>query len=165
MSFITDFFQFEFLLLAMLSTIILSIICGMLSPFIISKGHAFMGASVSHSTIVGLAISLSVFASENYYKVYLLTLFITLFLAVGLAFASFKERLPFDSLVGVFFSVTMAIGILIFYLFGKNQNIDLLGYLFGDILMLQKIDVFIALVNLFIIFIIYVGTPQIIMWP
>ena len=150
MSVLTDFFHYDFLLWAMISTIILALLAGILSPLIIAGKQAFMGTAVSHSTFLGLAIAHAFFPADSY-GIYLMTLLLTLGLAVILAGASFKDRLPFESFVGVFFSVSMGMGILVLHLFGEEQHIDLLGYMFGDILLINQRDVLIAFLSLLVV--------------
>jgi ABC-type Mn2+/Zn2+ transport system permease subunit len=64
----------------------------------------------------------------------------TLFLTFFLAFATYRQKLPNDSLIGIFYTSTMALGIIIHSLFSKSQS-DLLSFLFGNILLLSVEDV------------------------
>ncbi len=138
-------------LISMSVAYILALLCGILSPLIIAKKQAFMGAAISHSTFLGLALSLYLFDPEDSLNIYLFTLVITLILSLFLATAGLEELLPFESLMGLFFSTSMGFGILFFHFLGNHKHIDLHEYLFGDILLLDKTDVFIALLNLFLV--------------
>ena len=149
MTFITDFFQYDFLLYALLGTVLLSLTCGLISPLIIARKNAFMGAAISHSTLLGLAISLSFFEAAQALPVFLSTLLITIFLTLFLAYSTFRQKLPNDSLIGIFYTSTMALGIIIHTLFAKDQS-DLLGFLFGNILLLTKDDLYLSFIILII---------------
>lgn len=135
-----DFIQYDFLLKALLGTIMLSIATGLLSPIIVSKRYSFMGAAVSHSTLFGLAISLTVITTASEYLHFSITLFITLLFALFLARETQKKELPADSLIGIFFSVMMALGIVIYSLKSEGQE-DLISFLFGNILLLTDFDI------------------------
>lgn len=130
-----DFFTYEFLALAGLATILLALICGILSPLIIAKKFAFIGEGISHSTMVGLAIALSLFNMNQPTAVFLTTLAVTWLLVFFLAKASYRQRLPTDSLIGIYLTTSLGLGVLIHTLFA-DKNSDLLSFLFGNILLL-----------------------------
>ena len=140
-----DFFQYDFLLRALLGCIFVAIACGIVSPLIVAKRYAFMGTAVSHSTFLGLSIALSLVASKNSISVFLITLAITMILVLFLAKATFRQKLPTDSLIGIFFTSSMGIGVIIHYLFARQRG-DLLGYLFGNLLLLEQHDIILSLV-------------------
>ena len=142
---LTDFFQYDFLLYALIATMALSIGAGILSPIIVAKRYAFMGAAVSHSTLFGLSISLAFFQASEISH-FFVTLLITLSLIMVLSTTTYRQKLPTDSLIGVFFTVTMALGIVIYSLFSSGDQ-DLIGFLFGNILLLTPFDL-IALLSI-----------------
>ncbi len=154
MSFITslgDFWQYDFLLKALLGTIALAFATGVISPIIVSKRYSFMGAAVSHSTLFGLAVSLTFFNTASEQIHFFVTLIITLLFAMFLAKETMKKDLPSDSLIGIFFSVMMALGIII-YSFKVDGQEDLISFLFGNILLLTNFDIILlATISLIII--------------
>lgn len=145
----SDFLQYDFLLYALLGTVFLSLTCGLISPLIIARKNAFMGTAISHSTLLGLAISLSFFEASQSLSVFMSTLIITIFLTLFLAYSTFRQKLPNDSLIGIFYTSTMALGIIIHTLFAKDQS-DLLSFLFGNILLLTVEDLYLSLAILVI---------------
>lgn len=138
-----DFFHYDFLFRALLGCIFVAIACGIVSPLIVAKRYAFMGTAVSHSTFLGLSIALSLIATKDSISVFLITLGITLILVTALAKATFRQKLPSDSLIGIFFTSSMGIGVIIHYLFARERG-DLLGYLFGNILLLEQHDIILS---------------------
>lgn len=128
---------------AILGTLFLSITCGLISPLLIARKNAFMGSAISHSTLLGLAIALSLFSSEMPLAIFLTTLFITICCTLFLAYSTYRQKLPTDSLIGIFYTATMALGILIHSAFAKNKT-DLLSFLFGNILLLTKEDLILS---------------------
>ena len=139
----TDFFQYDFLFLALIGTLLLSLSCGLISPLIIAKRYAFMGAAVSHSTILGLSLALSLVPDTASVNIFLITLGVTLIMVLFLASATFRQRLPSDSLIGIFFTGSMGLGVIIHSSFAGQKG-DLMGYLFGNILLLDKGDLFLS---------------------
>lgn len=108
-----------------------------------------MGSAISHSTLLGLAIALSLFTSENTLSIFGTTLVITILCTLFLAFSTFRQKLPSDSLIGIFYTSTMAMGIIIHSAFSKDKT-DLLSFLFGNILLLTKEDLLLSVGLLFI---------------
>ena len=148
-SLLSDFLQYDFLLYALLGTVFLALTCGLISPLIIARKNAFMGAAISHSTLLGLAISLSFFEAAQALPVFVSTLLITIFLTLFLAYSTFRQKLPNDSMIGIFYTSTMALGIIIHTLFAKDQS-DLLSFLFGNILLLTIEDLYLSFAILII---------------
>jgi ABC-type Mn2+/Zn2+ transport system permease subunit len=142
-----DFWQYDFLLYALLGTLFLSITCGLISPLLIARKNAFMGSAISHSTLLGLAIALCLFSAENSLALFGTTLAITILCTLFLAHSTYRQKLPNDSMIGIFYTATMAMGILIHSTFAKSKS-DLLSFLFGNILLLTKEDLILSLILL-----------------
>lgn len=138
-----DFLNYDFLLYALLGTFFLSVTCGLISPLLIARKNAFMGSAISHSTLLGLAIALSLFSIENSLSIFGTTLAITIICTLFLAFSTFRQKLPSDSLIGIFYTSTMALGIIIHSGFAKTKS-DLLSFLFGNILLLTREDLLLS---------------------
>lgn len=141
---VADFFEFEFLQLAFLGTLLVAICTGLLSPFVVSRRLAFIGSALSHSTLLGVAVAFCFFQSDQTFQLYLITLLVTLSIVAILAQFTFRESLPSDSLIGIFFTASMGLGILIFSLFSK-EKVDLMAYLFGNILIINQSDILILI--------------------
>jgi ABC-type Mn2+/Zn2+ transport system permease subunit len=139
-----DFYHFEFLSIALISTILLSIVSGLISPFIIARKSAFIGSAISHSSLLGLSIALIFFNEVNTYSLYFVTLFISSLSVYFLARASYRQNAGPDSLIGIFYASSMALGIIIHHLFSKNKT-DLMGMLFGNLLLITSEDLILFL--------------------
>ena len=150
-----DFIEFEFLQLALVGTILVAICSGILSPFVVSKRLAFIGSALSHSTLLGVAIGFCVFDSSQIFNLYLTTLLITLIIVAILAKYTYRESLPADSMIGIFLTASMGLGILIYTLFSV-EKVDLMSYLFGNILLISTTDIIILFIlTLFTGFVIF----------
>ncbi len=148
---IQDFYHFEFLFFALISTILLSLVSGLLSPFIIARKSAFIGSAISHSSLLGLSIALIFFNEANTYSLYFVTLSVSAISVYFLSKASYRQSSGPDSLIGIFYASSMALGIIVHHLFSKNKT-DLMGLLFGNLLLITSEDLVLFLgVSLIII--------------
>lgn len=150
---ITDFLTYPFLTKALIGSFILAIITGLISPFIIVKRQAFLGSAISHSTLLGLAIGIWLFGTSGQ-GLFVTTLICTMTLSFFLAISEKNNRLTSDSLIGLFFTFTMGLGILIHGL-TKKTNIDLMSYLFGNILLIENTDLWILFLSLIFVLVFF----------
>ena len=149
-SFIQDLMAFDFLLYGMLGLILISLSCGIISPLVIARKQAFMGAAVSHSSLLGLSIAFSLFMPEQSSLIFLTTLLITLVLSFFLAHTSYRQNIPEDGLIGVYFTTTMGLGLIIYNQFSKSSG-DIINFLFGNVLLISSEDLVYLLIIALII--------------
>lgn len=57
MNFIEAIFQYDFLQKALITSIMVGVICGVIGCFIILRGMSLMGDAISHAVLPGVAIS------------------------------------------------------------------------------------------------------------
>ncbi len=138
MNSLNDFFIYEFLAYAFIGTMALALTTALISPLIIARKNSFIGTAVSHSTLLGLSLGLLFFGAEKETHVFLTTLLVTGILTSMLARPD-KSKLPDDSKLGLFYTSSMALGILIYSIAIPNKN-DLINFLFGNILLLSNQD-------------------------
>ena len=136
---IEDLMMYPFLLKALISALALALLCGLLSPMIVAKKFAFMGASISHGALLGVSLGL-VFAAETQVLLFFITLLVTCVCVAPLAYATYRQRLPNDALIGLFFTASMGLGLIINQVWSSGKG-DLLGYLFGNILTIGNFDI------------------------
>ena len=104
------------------SAIFVGLASGYLGSFMVLKRMALVGDALSHVALPGVALGI-VF---NFNPI--LGAFATLFAGIiGVWFIEHKTELPSESIVGLFFTVALAVGILII------PEEDVLEALFGDI--------------------------------
>ncbi len=147
---INEFFIYPFLQVGLLGVIGLALICSLLSPLVIARRQAFMGAALSHATLVGLALGFSFFEATSSTSVFGVTLFVTLALSLILAESTYRNPMPRDSLIGIFFTTCMGLGMIIHQM-GPAKNVDLMSYLFGNLYLLTNADLGILAVALIIV--------------
>lgn len=149
----------DFFIRAILISIGISVIAGPLGCFVIWQRLSYFGDTMSHSSLLGIAFALF-FQINTTIMIFISTLFIALFLY----FLQKFEKLSSDSLLGILAHSSLAIGLVLIN-FMPWIRVDLLSYLFGDILSSSKMDVYIVWVSaiLFLTSLIFIWKPLLIL--
>lgn len=117
------------LLQSLITAIFVSISASLLGSFVILKRMALVGDALSHVALPGMALGLLL----NFNP--FIGAFALLFVAIiGVWFLKNKTHLPIDTLIGIFFTASLAIGVLII------PEHDLLEAMFGNITTISLID-------------------------
>lgn len=131
--FIHDVFEFSFLQRALITSIVIGMICGMIGCFIVLRSLALMGDAISHAVLPGVAISYMIGINFFYGAVVFGVL-----AALGIGFVNQNSKIKSDSSIGIVFSSFLALGVL---LITKAQSaIDLTEILFGNVLTVKPED-------------------------
>ena len=124
----------DFLLRALLGGLGVALIAGPFGSFIVWRKLAYFGDTLSHSALLGVAFG------------FLLQLNLTLgimlicqLLALLLFFGQRQKQLSSDTLLGIFSHGALSLGLVVLA-FMKDVRVDLLAYLFGDILAIGSSD-------------------------
>src|SRR5690625_373259 len=140
MEFIADIMHYNFLQKALVTSIAVGIICGIIGSFIILRGMALMGDAISHSVLPGVAISYML--GINYFYGAILFGVLT---AIGIGVVSQHSRIKNDSSIGIVFTAFFALGII---LIAKAQTAtDLTQILFGNVLSVRTSDMVMTLIT------------------
>ncbi|MED1270842.1 metal ABC transporter permease [Bacillus mycoides] len=137
--FIDALTQYSFLQKALLTSVMVGVICGGIGCFIILRGMALMGDAISHAVLPGVALSYMI--GMNYFIGAVLTGVIT---AVGIGFVSQNSRIKHDMAIGIMFTSVFAIGIILIT-FMKSSS-DLYHILFGNVLSVRSSDMWMTLI-------------------
>lgn len=142
-----DLMHYEFLQKALVTSILVGIICGIIGSFIIMRGMALMGDAISHAVLPGVAISYMLGINYFYGAVAF-----GILSAIGIGFVSQNSRIKNDSSIGIVFSAFFALGII---LIAKAQTAtDLTQILFGNVLSVRTSDMIMTLVTGIIIIVV-----------
>ncbi|MBO7189395.1 MAG: metal ABC transporter permease [Alistipes sp.] len=135
MSIIANIFEYDFLTNAFIASILSGITCGIVGSYIVTRRIVFLSSGITHASFGGLGIALYAgidpllgaltFASVS---------------SIGTEFASRLGRIREDSVVGIIWSLGMAIGAL-FMSLRPGYATDLTSYLFGNILLVTPRDI------------------------
>jgi zinc transport system permease protein len=116
-----------FLVYAILAGLVLAVVAGPLGCFIVWRRMAYFGDTLAHSALLGIALGL--LAGIN------LQLSVVVgCLSIALALLALEKRktLATDTLLGILAHSSLAFGLVL--LSFTNSRIDLMAYLFGDLL-------------------------------
>jgi zinc transport system permease protein len=128
-------FAYGFLQRAFLAGVLIAVACAVLGVFLILRKDAMIGHGLSHIAFAGVAIGL-------FLNVLPLAAALVVAVASGLAIVKLKGRagLHGDTAIGIFSSLGLAVGILLASL-ARSFNVELMSYLFGDILAIEPLEV------------------------
>lgn len=127
-------FMPEFILFALLGGIGLAIISAPLGVFMVWQRQSYFGATLAHSALLGISIGLF-FQADLTLSVILTSMVVA---ASIFALGQYKQ-LSSDTLLGILAHSSLAFGLILISL-QDNIQIDLMGYLFGDILSITALD-------------------------
>lgn len=133
MAFIEGIIQYDFLQKALLTSVMVGIICGVIGCFIILRGMALMGDAISHAVLPGVAISYAL--GINFFIGAVLTGVLT---AIGIGFVSQHSRIKQDTSIGIMFTAAFALGIILITVL--ESSTDLYHILFGNVLAVRPSD-------------------------
>src|SRR5690625_2687632 len=139
MEFINDLMTYGFLQKALVTSIMVGIICGVMGCFIILRGMALMGDAISHAVLPGVAISYML--GINYFFG---AVFFGILTAVGIGFVSQNSRIKNDSSIGIVFSAFFALGVLLIAEAQTATNLEQI--LFGSVLYVRTSDMVMTLI-------------------
>ena len=118
----------EFLLRALLAGIGVALVAGPLGCFVVWRRMAYFGDTIAHSALLGVALALLLD-----WHVMVGVFAVSAAIALALLVLRRVSVLPGDALLGILSHSALAIG-LVAVAFLTTVRIDLVGYLFGDIL-------------------------------
>lgn len=125
--FISSLFDYTFLSRALVTAIIVGIVCGIVGSLITLRGLSLMGDAMSHAVLPGVAISFVL--NIPMFIGALVSGMITSFL---IGYISQHSKTKSDAAIGIIFTAFFSLGIII--ISQINSSTDLYHILFGNIL-------------------------------
>ncbi len=135
----------ELLLPSLLAGLSLTCLTGPLGTFVVWRRMSYFGDTLSHAALLGVAFGF-LLNINLFYAIIL----VTLILAIGLLWLESQKQLPVDTLLGILAHSALSLGLVVISLM-NNIRIDLMGYLFGDLLSITMFDVYQIIVCVVII--------------
>ncbi|KUJ71393.1 metal ABC transporter permease [Thiomicrospira sp. WB1] len=121
----------DFLLYAFAGGLLLAVIAAPLGVFVVWQKQSYFGAALAHSALLGVSLGL-----WWQLDLTLAVIAVSILAALSIDWLSRHTRLPSDTLLGIFAHASLALALILISLQQPTQ-IDLMAYLFGDILSLQ----------------------------
>lgn len=125
-----------FLQNALLGGILASIACGVVGSYVVVKRISYLAAGIAHAILGGMGMAY--FFGKSPMSGALLA---SIIFALILGWVSLRWKQQEDTIIGALWSMGMAVGIL-FLSKTPGYHMDLMSYLFGNILMISRDDLF-----------------------
>jgi zinc transport system permease protein len=118
----------DFILRALLGGLAVALVAGPLGSFVVWRRMAYFGDTLAHSALLGVALGFLIGISVS-----LTVILLCVSLAMLLVVLQRQRRLASDTLLGILAHSALSLG-LVAISFLEGVRIDLMAYLFGDIL-------------------------------
>lgn len=133
-------FQFEFMQRAFAAALIVGTLCSAIGTYVVLRKLSFIGDGIAHASFAGIVIAY--LRGMDYYVGAAIVAVAT---ALGIGFVNRRAKISLDTAIGVLFTGAFALGV---FLMSRlpNYNVDLQGFLFGNILAVSRGDLYLILV-------------------
>ncbi|NCC72087.1 MAG: metal ABC transporter permease [Sphingobacteriia bacterium] len=142
-------FNYQFFINASLAAVLSSIACGIVGTYIVSKRIVFISGGITHASFGGIGI--------GYYFGFnpiLGAMIFSVLSALGIEFMTRKTNVREDSVIAMLWSFGMAVGI-IFVFLTPGYSANLMSFLFGNILTVTRLNLFLLVVLSVIIIVVF----------
>ena len=124
----------DFLLRAIAAGFGVALVAAPLGVFVVWRRMAYFGDTLAHSALLGLALGFLLDVNLN-----LAILALAVIIALVLLLLQNRRMLASDTLLGILAHSTLSLGLVVMA-FQDSVRVDLVGYLFGDILAVTAND-------------------------
>jgi manganese/iron transport system permease protein/iron/zinc/copper transport system permease protein len=131
---------------SLLAALIIGFTNGCFSAYVVLRRGALIAGSLSHALLPGIVLGVLVAGRLTAWSSFLGALFAALIVVLASLVVSRVSRLDQGTSLGVIFTVAFAAGLILFnYIPGDvRSQVKLEDYLFGDLLILDSTDVWVA---------------------
>lgn len=126
----------ELLLPGWFAGFLLALAAGPLGSFVVWRRMSYFGDTLAHASLLGVAFGLLLNVSPFY-----AVIAVTLLLSLLLVWLERRPHLAIDTLLGILAHSALSLGLVVVSLM-SNVRVDLMAYLFGDLLSVTPIDLY-----------------------
>lgn len=139
MGFLTEPFQYGFMVRALIVSVLVGIMCPVLGAYVITRGRAFMGDALAHSVLPGMVVAFMLGISPFFAAV-------PAGIAIALLMGSVSRRtgISEDTSIGIIFAGMFALG-LVMLSAATYVNVNIEDLLLGQVLGVSRTDVYVSL--------------------
>lgn len=127
--------MFDILFPAWVAGLLLACVTAPLGAFVVWRKMAYFGDTLAHSALLGVALGIFLQIDP-----YLAVILITILLAFGLVWLEQHSTHSVDTILGIIAHCSLSLGVITISLL-DNVRVDLMSYLFGDLLAIDFTDV------------------------
>lgn len=147
--------EYSFIQYAVIACVLASIACGVVGSYVVVKRVSFIAGSIAHCVFAGMGIAY--FYNSSPFVGALITAILA---AALISVIKLRWKQQQDILISMLWSGGMAIGIL-FISKTPGYNVDLMSYMFGNILLISQADIYAMLIlNVMILIIVFTCYEQ-----
>jgi len=141
LQFLTDLQHYTFLQNALLTGILASVACGIIGTYIVVRRISYIADGIAHTVLGGMGAALYLHKVYHWHGVEPIhgALVSAIIAAVIIGLVSLWAKQREDTVISALWAVGMAVGI-VFIARTPGYSEDLMGYLFGNILMVSSND-------------------------
>lgn len=144
-----DWTSFDFMKNALLAIILVSPLFGLLGTMIVSNKLAFFSDSLGHGAFTGIAIGATLGIVAPIWA----AIVFSIFFAILITIIKNKSKSSPDTIIGVFSSTAIALGIMLISVNGQFNKLT--TYLIGDLLSINGTDLFFLLLVFVVIILLW----------
>ena len=138
-------FYYEFVINAIFCAIIIGPLLGCVGTMVVAKRMAFFSQAIGNAALTGVAIG--VLIGESYTAPYVSMFSFCIAFGILLNYTKSRTKMSADALIGVFLSISLAIGAsLVLYVSARVNTHILESVMFGSILTVNDLDMNVLLV-------------------
>ena len=139
--FLIDLQHYSFLQNALLTGVLASVACGIIGTYVVVRRISYIADGIAHTVLGGMGAALYLNRVYHWHGMIPLygALVAALIAAVIIGLVSLRAKQREDTAISALWAIGMAVGI-IFISRTPGYNEDLMGYLFGNILMVSTSD-------------------------
>ena len=130
------FFTMEMFQRALLSAMMVTIVAGFLGSFLLIRNLALIGDGLAHVSFGGVAVGIVLGASSPLWY----ALFFSVISSILIYEMQSREILTGDASIAIFLTGMLAFGLVILRHSGGGITLDIEGYLFGNLLLIDSSD-------------------------
>jgi zinc transport system permease protein len=139
-----EILSLPFMQRALVAGILVGFLASYYGVFIVQRGLGFLGSGLAHAAFGGVALGILLETEPIWVAVPF-----TVLVAIGITWVKDKTKLGGDTTIGIFFSVSMALGIIFIFL-KRQYSSDAFNYLFGSILSVTLLDIVVPIILIII---------------
>lgn len=135
MAWLTDPFQYDFILRALLAGCLAAVTCSLIGTWVVIRGMSFMGDALAHGVLPGIAVAFIVGVDIA------IGAFVSaIVMVIGINLVNRASRLSGDTGIGLLFVGMLALGVVII---SRTRSFtgDLTSFLFGSVLGVRSTDI------------------------
>ncbi|MEW6410993.1 MAG: metal ABC transporter permease [Candidatus Zixiibacteriota bacterium] len=131
----------SFMFNALLTGVLASVACGVVGTYVVSRRITYIAGGIAHSVLGGLGFAryLATVYDWSWLSPLHGAIVAALLASMVIGWVSLKAREREDTVIGAIWAIGMAIGV-IFISMTPGYNVDLMTYLFGNILLVTGHD-------------------------